>query len=101
MKYLLQVDFPMDGPFGEEMSEAFVDLAKSINEEPGMIWKIWTENAETKEAGGVYLFETKTDAERYLTMHSERLASFGITDIRVKIFEVNEVLSTINNAPIK
>ena len=101
MKYLLQVDFPMDGPFGEEMSEAFVDLAKSINEEPGMIWKIWTENAATKEAGGVYLFGTKTDAERYLTMHSERLASFGITDIRVKIFEVNEVLSTINNAPIK
>ncbi|WP_082172641.1 monooxygenase [Lysinibacillus xylanilyticus] len=101
MKYLLQVDFPMDVPFGEEMSEAFVDLAKSINEEPGMIWKIWTENAATKEAGGVYLFETKTDAEKYLTMHSERLASFGITDIRVKIFEVNEVLSTINNAPIK
>ncbi|KMY33995.1 monooxygenase [Lysinibacillus xylanilyticus] len=91
----------MDVPFGEEMSEAFVDLAKSINEEPGMIWKIWTENAATKEAGGVYLFETKTDAEKYLTMHSERLASFGITDIRVKIFEVNEVLSTINNAPIK
>ncbi|MFJ5565542.1 monooxygenase [Lysinibacillus xylanilyticus] len=101
MKYLLQVDFPMDGPIGEEMSEAFVDLAKSINEEPGMIWKIWTENAATKEAGGVYLFETKTDAEKYLTMHSKRLASFGITDIRVKIFEVNEVLSTINNAPIK
>ncbi|MGE7928780.1 monooxygenase [Lysinibacillus xylanilyticus] len=100
MKYLLQVDFPMDGPFGEEMSEAFVDLAKSINEEPGMIWKIWTENAATKEAGGVYLFETKTDAEKYLTMHSERLASFGITDIRVKIFEANEVLSTINSAPI-
>lgn len=100
MKYLLQVDFTMDGPFREEMSEAFADLAKSINEESGMIWKIWTENAATKEAGGVYLFETKTDAEKYLTMHSERLTSFGITDIRGKIFEVNEVLSTINNAPI-
>lgn len=100
MKYLLQVDFTMDGPFREEMSEAFANLAKSINEESGMIWKIWTENAATKEAGGVYLFETKTDAEKYLTMHSERLTSFGITDIRGKIFEVNEVLSTINNAPI-
>ncbi|GAB0171338.1 monooxygenase [Lysinibacillus sp. CTST325] len=101
MKYLLQVDFTMDGPFGEEMSEAFADLAKSINEESGMIWKVWTENAATKEAGGIYLFETKTEAEQYLTMHSERLISFGITDIRGKIFEVNEVLSTINKAPIK
>ncbi|MEB2281830.1 monooxygenase [Lysinibacillus xylanilyticus] len=101
MKYLLQVDFTMEGPFGEEMSEAFADLAKSINEESGMIWKVWTENAATKEAGGIYLFESKKAAEKYLTKHSERLISFGVTDIRGKIFEVNEVLSTINNAPIK
>jgi len=101
MKYLLQVDFTMDGPFGEEMSEAFVDLAKSINEESGVIWKIWTENAAAKEAGGIYLFETQTDAEQYLIMHSERLTSFGVTDIRGKIFEVNEALSTINHALIK
>ena len=30
MKYLLQVDFKMDGPFGEEMSKAFGDLAKVL-----------------------------------------------------------------------
>ena len=30
MKYLLQVDFTMEGPFGEEMSEAFTDLAKVL-----------------------------------------------------------------------
>ncbi|WP_286229869.1 monooxygenase [Neobacillus mesonae] len=101
MTYLLQVDFKMDGPFGEEMSKAFVDLAKSINDEPGVIWKIWTENAEAKESGGVYLFETKEDAEKYLTMHSARLESFGITDIRGKIFAVNEALSLINHGPIK
>jgi len=101
MKYVLQVDFKMDGPFGEEMSTAFADLAKSINDEPGMIWKIWTENADTKESGGVYLFETKEDAENYLEMHSARLTSFGLTDIRGKIFAVNETLSLINNGPVK
>lgn len=81
MKYLLQVDFTMDGPFGEEMSNAFTDLAKSINEEPGFIWKIWTEDASAKEAGGIYLFETKETAQKYLKMHSERLTGFGITNI--------------------
>jgi len=45
MVYLLQVDFTMDGPFGEKMSEAFQDLAHSINDEEGVIWKIWTENS--------------------------------------------------------
>lgn len=30
MKYLLQVDFPHDGIFGEEMAQAFADLAQDI-----------------------------------------------------------------------
>jgi hypothetical protein len=98
--YLLQVDFQMDGPFGEEMATSFQDLARSINHEEGVIWKIWTENEETKESGGVYLFKTKESAEKYLTMHTARLTSFGITGIRGKIFKVNEALSAINNAPL-
>lgn len=101
MKYLLQVDFTMDGPFGEEMSNSFTDLAKSINEEPGFIWKIWTEDASAKEAGGIYLFETKETAQKYLKMHSERLTGFGVTNIRGKIFEVNESLSVLNHGPVK
>lgn len=99
--YLLQVDFKMDGPFGEEMANSFQDLARSINDEEGVTWKIWTENEETKESGGVYLFKTKESAEKYLTMHTARLTSFGIRDIRGKIFKINEALSAINHAPIK
>lgn len=101
MTYILQVDFKMNGPFGDEMVEAFADLAKSINEEEGFIWKIWTENAETNEAGGIYNFETKETAEAYLEMHSKRLTSFGVTDINGKIFVANRALTEINNGPIK
>ena len=98
MAYLLQVDFPHDGIFGEDFSNAFVDLAKNISEESGLIWKIWTENEQTKEAGGIYLFDNETDAKRYLEMHTKRLESFGYKDIRVKIFNVNEPLSKITKA---
>lgn len=101
MTYLLQVDFKMEGPFGEEMSKGFAELAQSINDEPGMIWKIWTEDAAAQEAGGVYLFETKETAQAYLDMHAARLTSFGIQSIRSKIFEVNERLSKINHGPIE
>ncbi len=62
MAYLLQVDFKMDGPFGDEMAEAFTDLAKSINEEEGFKSKIWTRKPETNEAGGIYIFETKRNS---------------------------------------
>lgn len=100
MKKLLQIDFMMDGPFGEAMSEAFAPLAESIAQEKGLIWKIWTENAATKEAGGIYLFEDEASAMAYLQMHTERLNSFGISPINAKIFDINESLSLIDRAPI-
>lgn len=100
MKYILQVDFPHAGPYNEEFSEAFTDLAKDIATEDGLIWKIWTENEETKEAGGIYLFDNLEDANRYLDKHTKRLESFGYTDIRAKVFTVNEPLSMITKASL-
>ncbi len=101
MAHLLQVDFKMNGPFGDEMTEGFSDLAKSINEEGGFIWKIWTENPETNEAGGIYMFETKETAEKYIEMHAKRLASFGITNVNSKIFAINSKLTEINKGPVR
>jgi len=101
MAYILQVDFEMNGPFGDEMAEAFSELAASINNEEGFIWKIWTESPETKEAGGIYLFETKGAAEKYVKMHTDRLAGFGISPVHAKIFEVNSALTEINKGPVK
>lgn len=50
---LIQMDFPTpEGPFKEEMAEAYKELAESITKEPGFIWKFWTENEETKEEIG-------------------------------------------------
>ncbi|MCA3928066.1 monooxygenase [Vibrio vulnificus] len=97
---LLQVDFEFNGPFGEEMSNALFDLAKSINNEPGMIWKIWTENQAEKLGGGVYLFEDQLSAETYLAMHSARLKEMGVDEVRGVIFDVNQPLTTINKGPI-
>lgn len=64
---LLQIDFPMEAPFGGEMSEAFAPLAHDIAAEEGVIWKIWTENAATKEAGGIYFFLTRPMQKDILT----------------------------------
>lgn len=98
MSVILQVDFPYQGPWGDEMISAMNDLAESINQEPGFIWKIWTENPQTQIAGGVYLFASETDAQTYLTKHSARLKSFGIPDVRGAIFAVNNALSQLNQA---
>jgi hypothetical protein len=100
MKFLLQVDFPYKGPWADEMAEAMKELAHSIAQEQGLIWKIWTVNENTNEAGGIYLFEDAENANRYLAMHTARLQGFGIPYVNGKLFEVNQVLSLIDRGPI-
>ncbi len=99
MPYLLQVDFPYRGPWGEQMAAAMSGLAQSIAGEPGLLWKLWTENKEKEEAGGIYLFADQASAEAYLAMHSKRLQGFGVPQVNAKIFAVNEALSRIDRAP--
>jgi len=100
MATLVQFDFKYDGPFGGEMARAFSDLAVSITEEPGFLWKIWTENQATHEAGGIYLFKDEAAARAYVKKHTERLASFGIAGVNAKVFNVNVDLTRITRGPL-
>ena len=76
-------------------------LAHSINEESAVLWKIWTENPENSEAGGIYAFDSKNNAQQYLEMHSNRLKNMGVSTINSKIFKINETLSKINKGPFE
>lgn len=98
---LLQVDFDFHGPFGAEMTQAMTGLAESINQEPGVIWKIWTQSEKDQLGGGVYLFADESSAKAYLAMHTERLTQMGIMNIRGVIFDINQSLSLINHAPLE
>lgn len=97
---LVQFDFPFTGPFGDEMVAALRGLAESINDEPGFVWKIWTENGAAKEAGGIYMFASAETAEAYVRKHAERLASFGIAKANAKVFDVNVELTRLNHGPV-
>ena len=100
MPILLQVDFPYQGPWGEDMAQAMQGLAQSIAQEPGLLWKIWTENRDSGEAGGIYLFADATSADAYLQMHRARLLGFGIPVVNAKLFDINLPLSLIDRAPL-
>lgn len=99
MRVLVQFDFPYAGPFGREMATAMKDLASAISAEAGLLWKIWTENPQTHEAGGIYLFADQASAERYIQKHTARLQQFGISKVNAKMFLVNTELSHITRGP--
>jgi len=98
MAVILQIDFtiPVE-TLGDNLVTAARELAESINQEPGFISKIWTESAETGEAGGIYHFTDRMSAQVYLEMHSRRVEAMGATNIRGRIFDINETLTAINH----
>lgn len=98
-KTILQMHFDFTGPFGEEMARQLAGLAESINDEPGFVWKIWTESQENSEAGGIYLFEDETSAQVYVRKHTARLSAMGVCEVVFKIFDVNEKLTHLNHGP--
>ena len=100
MPVLLQVDFPFQGPFGAAAAQAMRELAESIAREPGLLWKIWTENATDRTAGGIYLFADEDSARAYCDMHTTRLESFGVTGIRALFFDVNDALTATTRGPL-
>lgn len=73
MATLLQLHFAFNGPFGDAMAEQLKPLAESINQEPGFLWKVWTESEKNHEAGGIYLFTDEKSALAYLEKHTARL----------------------------
>ncbi len=100
MPTLAQFDFPMQGPWGDEMAAAFGELAEHIAGTPGLRWKVWTENEADGVGGGIYLFDDEASARAYVEEHTARLESFGITAVRAKLFDVNEPLSAVTRAPL-
>ena len=97
---LVQIDFDFNGPFGEELFEARRDVAGAIADEPGLLWKIWTEDEEEGRAGGIYLFSDEQSAHAYVEKQGRRLDAPGYDNVRVRLFSVNEGLSEVTRGPL-
>lgn len=92
---LLQMDYLFSGPWGEEMAAEYSALAHRIADVPGLICKVWTDNRETGEAGGVYLFADEASLDAYLGPKLERMKAAGVEGLRARKFDVNEPLTRI------
>ncbi|CAG7608686.1 YdhR family protein [Leucobacter soli] len=95
MPIVLIMEYRTAGPFGADAADADRVLASDIVGEAGLQWKLWIEDEAAERSGGVYLFDTRADAERYAELQLSRLASAGIGEVEVKYFDVNEPLSLI------
>ncbi len=97
---LLIFDFPARPPGGPDQAAALRALAEDIAAETDLLWKIWTESAEEKRAGGIYLFRSRAAAEAYHRKHAARLTAAGITGIEATYRGFNGPLTAITRGPL-
>lgn len=90
-----------DGPITDEFLAGTKELAKSIAQEPGVIWKIWTHEEGTNHFGSTYLFRSLEYLETYKAMHVKRLGAIGITVTADHAFDIMESVSAITKAPLE
>jgi hypothetical protein len=69
---------------------------------PGLVWKLWTLNPETKRAGAVYLFESAEARQAYLD--SDLAAAVAghpaLSDFLVTPYQVMAEETAITHGPV-
>ena len=102
MAVILQINFVNEA---DEAAVAGMNLsaAPHIAELPGLRWKVFIRDSKTQDGGGIYLFDTREQAEAWL-------AGPGVAAVRqaptvhsfsAKIFDVLEEPSRITRAPLE
>jgi hypothetical protein len=86
----------------EELKNIMPAVAPKFSEIPGCIWKVWLLNEDPKEAGGVYLFESREHLEGFLS--SNLFASVknnpAFSNLQTNTFGVSEAASMITHAAL-
>lgn len=98
---ILQVNLDFNVP-RPALEAAWLGVAQPIAEQPGLLWKVWLMNEEKREAGGIYLFESREAAESYIAgpIVAGLKESPAVSNISAKLFDVLPEHSAITRGPV-
>ena len=88
-KKAVQIHFTFDGT-AADIENGFSSATKPIAEQPGLKWKIWCGNEETKEFCGEYIFDDEASIKPYLEspLMTEAQKHPAISNVSIKTFDV-------------
>jgi hypothetical protein len=100
MSVILQVNYTWD--VEEDVANRVADNAERYNDIPGLQWKLWIRDAETKTSGGIHLFTDRESARDYFEDVALPVITNldGARDIEWKILGINEEASRANRTEL-
>jgi hypothetical protein len=98
---LLQVNFRF-AMTAEAYVAAVEPVAEAVAAVPGLRWKIWLLDEETREGGGVYLFEDAATARAYLDgpLLAPFLANPAVHTVSAKMLRVLAAPTALTRGPV-
>ncbi len=99
---LLEVAFTYNFASADEYIAAVSPMAEQWTAVPGLIWKIWTLNPETKRAGAVYLFESAEARQAYLDSDLAKAVAThpALSDFAITPYAVMAAETLITHGPV-
>jgi hypothetical protein len=100
MSVILQVNYHWD--VDEATAATVAEDPERYNQVPGLQWKLWIRDPQTKTSGGIHLFVDRASAEAYLNdlVLPVLATQQGATDVEAKILAINEFASKANRVPV-
>lgn len=100
MSTIVQINFDYDSSL-EKLLEDSAAVATKFLAVQGLLWKIWLGNDEEKGAGGIYLFESRQQAEAYAESKMVATLRQQRSNVVVKVYDVLDKPSVITKAPLR
>lgn len=100
--FVVQVNYSYKPSRAEWEARYTDERAKPFLSVDGLQWKIWIDSPDEPRVGGIYLFETRAQAEAYVggPIVARIRANPDVENVDIRIFAVRERMSAITRAPV-
>src|SRR5262245_54545213 len=99
---LLQVTYDsVFSPFDPTLRARLVRAAETIAGLAGLIWKIWFYDDVNQIGGGLYVFDTDTNAHNWGDTLPQLMGSLpGIGNVQIRYFDLEERLTALTRGQL-
>ena len=100
---IVQINYRRPDVSAEEWAARYTDeIARPFIDMRGLKWKIWIDEPIQKLSGGIYLFDTRADADAYLQgpIVTRMKEDPNLADLSLRVFDIRERVSKLTRAPL-
>jgi len=100
---IVQINYRRPDVPAEEWEARYTDeLAKPFVDMKGLKWKVWLDDPVEQLSGGIYLFESRSEADAYLQgpIVARMKSNPHLRDLLIRVFDVREPMSRLTRAPL-